>query len=507
MKYLLLAIFVLVFPRFLSGQNVILPDPDLKIHTDKIIYTTPEKTWFTALLSNVSVADTMEYHTLFLSLIDPSTRKVMQSCRYLIHNGVSSGTMEIPDTIGAKELVLIGYTNNLLRNKAEKPVIKGITYNAPLRHLPVSQLHQQEKLPSKYLVHGVITCDSIKFHKRSLVKCSIKLNSSQANAPLQGIASISCVRSERLPLNPEQISGNTTLNFDDKSEKQLNVIPDELWNPWHGQVMQQGKPWKKKNKIACYYNGRMMIIQTDANGGFELDRQLMYAQDSSSLYFAPIGNSREGTITVVFPTAEDHINKVISQSPLLTMETVVPDNSKVLSPDSVLVTPNTRNLKGVEVQAKKIVFDDPYRFELVRGSDSSCNTWVCRYDHLNCEDLPLIYPAIPGRIYKQKDPLTRKEYYEKYVGCNSMKAHPVFHEVRLTHLPESFPALDAATIQSNESYTESTIYWNPLIVTDENGEATFSFYTNDLTGAFTCTVQGLTNSGPFQANAYFEVVP
>jgi hypothetical protein len=36
-----------------------------------------------------------------------------------------------------------------------------------------------------------------------------------------------------------------------------------------------------------------------------------------------------------------------------------------------------------------------------------------------------------------------------------------------------------------------TIYWNPFLVTDETGQVSFSFYTNDLAGPMTVVVKGL----------------
>jgi hypothetical protein len=55
--------------------------------------------------------------------------------------------------------------------------------------------------------------------------------------------------------------------------------------------------------------------------------------------------------------------------------------------------------------------------------------------------------------------------------------------------------MDSSNVHSADPELYSTLYWNPLITTDKNGEAFFSFYTNDLTGKFTCTLQGVSDQG------------
>ncbi len=40
-----------------------------------------------------------------------------------------------------------------------------------------------------------------------------------------------------------------------------------------------------------------------------------------------------------------------------------------------------------------------------------------------------------------------------------------------------------------------TVYWNPEIITDENGQATFSFYTSDARNNFRIVVQGISDNG------------
>jgi hypothetical protein len=41
----------------------------------------------------------------------------------------------------------------------------------------------------------------------------------------------------------------------------------------------------------------------------------------------------------------------------------------------------------------------------------------------------------------------------------------------------------------------NTLYWNPQIFTNENGEAKISFYTSDEKGKFLITIEGIGNNG------------
>jgi hypothetical protein len=41
----------------------------------------------------------------------------------------------------------------------------------------------------------------------------------------------------------------------------------------------------------------------------------------------------------------------------------------------------------------------------------------------------------------------------------------------------------------------NTLYWNPLVTTNINGEAEIEFWTSDLPGNYTINLQGITETG------------
>ena len=61
-----------------------------------------------------------------------------------------------------------------------------------------------------------------------------------------------------------------------------------------------------------------------------------------------------------------------------------------------------------------------------------------------------------------------------------------FREIRYT---------DEIPLESRKADYRNTLYWNPEIITDENGEANFSFYTSDETGKFLITIEGAGENG------------
>ena len=56
-------------------------------------------------------------------------------------------------------------------------------------------------------------------------------------------------------------------------------------------------------------------------------------------------------------------------------------------------------------------------------------------------------------------------------------------------------AFKTPAIKSNLPDYRSTLYWNPLIKTDENGNATISFRTSDVDGRYKVTIEGMTSEG------------
>ena len=64
--------------------------------------------------------------------------------------------------------------------------------------------------------------------------------------------------------------------------------------------------------------------------------------------------------------------------------------------------------------------------------------------------------------------------------------------------PEEFYSPKYETPQEKNSFNEdlrTTLYWNPGVITNENGEASFDFYTADTETTYSVVIEGITNDG------------
>ena len=68
------------------------------------------------------------------------------------------------------------------------------------------------------------------------------------------------------------------------------------------------------------------------------------------------------------------------------------------------------------------------------------------------------------------------------------------------------PRYDHAGIAGNQPDLRSTIYWDPQIKTDENGNASFDFYNADGAGNYKVTIEGVDKDGNIGRQVYFYEV-
>jgi len=69
---------------------------------------------------------------------------------------------------------------------------------------------------------------------------------------------------------------------------------------------------------------------------------------------------------------------------------------------------------------------------------------------------------------------------------NSYTKIDKFREIKYT---------DEVALNSRKADYRNTLYWNPEVKTDENGEAYISFYTSDEKGKFLITIEGVGERG------------
>jgi hypothetical protein len=128
-----------------------------------------------------------------------------------------------------------------------------------------------------------------------------------------------------------------------------------------------------------------------------------------------------------------------------------------------------------------------------RTLKDKCTDWICgACGSLNCPKRPESKP-IKGKIYHYRMPEffgynKTASYKVIYLGCGNYR--DVSYIKNITN-PEEFYLPDYDSVPHPNEDIRSTIYWNPNLVTDANGTATFSFFTSDIMGEFEIIAQGL----------------
>lgn len=92
-------------------------------------------------------------------------------------------------------------------------------------------------------------------------------------------------------------------------------------------------------------------------------------------------------------------------------------------------------------------------------------------------------------VYTKRKNFTQVEQYDVN-GIVNFK-HPGFYKAREFYAPQ----YDKKKPEHDRPDYRTTLHWAPIIEFNQEGKATFSFFTNDKTGGFEVLVQGLTTKG------------
>ncbi|WP_462258065.1 hypothetical protein [Mucilaginibacter sp.] len=123
---------------------------------------------------------------------------------------------------------------------------------------------------------------------------------------------------------------------------------------------------------------------------------------------------------------------------------------------------------------------------------ANCDDYVCENDILNC---PLHPPGSAGnhkpeqgKTYAVIDMESKVNRHVIYRGCENIWYPDMIKKI---YIPITFTLPDYDKDFPVEPQLMSTVYWNPNINTDQNGKASFSFFTSDIKGDYRIMVQGV----------------
>ncbi len=89
---------------------------------------------------------------------------------------------------------------------------------------------------------------------------------------------------------------------------------------------------------------------------------------------------------------------------------------------------------------------------------------------------------------------TKKKNFASLIDTKNLSFHK-FRGFTEKNKSREINYTDKISLESRKADYRNTLYWNPEIVTDENGEANISFYTSDEKGKFLITIEGIGENG------------
>jgi hypothetical protein len=366
----------------------------------------------------------------------------------------------------------------------------------------------------------LIEPDSSTYHTRSKVSLHFRLRDSLGN-PLRGMYSVSVAYSKR-------VNGPQTGNIADFSMEpgpSVNAAADILAKAYptqsqyvnrqdisdFGYVLFDGK--KPKKPVALALMGTSYVpFETDSSGWFALPPTILVAAPGAVNYLSVVDKSSERYKIFIYDKA-DTVNKQLAaiHYPLNFVQTPVGHD-----PEEQKIETSEQMLKAAIVKAK---------------IPEECNTFVGEYRSMHCDqdyvcyahytghtDMPYPHLNCPYHLGGGSKPQEGMLYlvHVPHGGealityhCAAPKLPSFMTPVRPILMDEPFPLQDYGMSNNTNlgSGLQTTIFWKSLLSADKNGEGTITFYANDLTGKFTCTLHGISAKGIISAQSSFMVTP
>lgn len=358
-------------------------------------------------------------------------------------------------------------------------------------------------------VNAVIKTEKEVYNKRDSVQASVSLKNADGK-PVQGLLSVAAVQESRvegdkemdiesyfylnhdlglLPRDPQGRGFNNKSFLEDmfltkgwrrytwqglvqsKSADTLRIgAPPEF----KGYLLHRGKPFKDTIRLLVLRNKNFDKMMTAPDGSFTLNRHLLEIAEGSKVnVWTDLLEQKNYAIQLNNPFKP--LNRQVADAAVLKnwgiagrIESSMDQQLKGLQKNIVL---NEVTIKGVKNNGP------------MYGLRNECGDYVCLAGYLNCfyhtpanskVYAPVKGQAIVGGVYQ---------------GCTSTG-----QEVLAIYTGREFYGLNRSPDGQLETQYLSTLFWKPGITANEKGEASFSFYTGDITGKFRVIVQGISGN-------------
>nr|WP_294796423.1 hypothetical protein [uncultured Mucilaginibacter sp.] len=253
-----------------------------------------------------------------------------------------------------------------------------------------------------------------------------------------------------------------------KATDTLSIGPSPIVK---GNLIHYDKPLKKPRDIVVFRHTFIDKFSTEKDGSFILKQDQLEVEEGKKIrLWINLGDEKGYDLRIVNPFAE--INSHIAE------EAVIIPRGFAKSAESS----TDQQLKGFEksILLKEANIRADKKDESMFGYANACGDYICQFNILNCNNHKpwnsKVRPAVKGDV-------TTSGIYR---GCttNGQQVPPVF-------TAREFYGLNRDPDSSFEPQNLSTLLWKPGLVTNEKGEASFSFFTSDITGKYKIVVQGV----------------
>jgi hypothetical protein len=372
----------------------------------------------------------------------------------------------------------------------------------------------------------ILTADSTEYHTRSKVKLKIKATDEEGK-PIRASFSLANVLGKRIDtLNYQDIVPYSLLNtymeqrliprsslYNLGSREQLEMfLLTRCWTRYQqpapdtllasvighinleigGRVISQKKNSKPPIEVAVLKNEKIEFLQTDDAGHFKLPVQTTEQERGTSLQMIVNRKDKEN-YSIVFDQGSDTLDQKLamrSYPQAMIVKAALPEEEKAM-----LLKIKTLTTAVVKSRSKN-------GWGMAEYQSYTCNDYFCVYNILNCKNHPFGgAKALNGQYYMINGQMT----LYKCTGAKE-ENNAILYKVRGRYYPKDFYVADYEKFNPPEPELQSTLYWSPQLITNEQGEANISFYTNDLPGFFYCITQGFTGKGVISGKTVIKVI-
>lgn len=252
------------------------------------------------------------------------------------------------------------------------------------------------------------------------------------------------------------------------------------------------KSLKKPVELSVLADNGIQMIKTDSAGRFTLSPAITALKPDGKMFLL-INEKYKEDFAIAINYEADSLNKQLA-----TLFYPEPEGVKAFMPWEEETLSKVKTLSTVVVKSKSTDSWSSGNFESL-----TCNDYVCMYNILNCTNHRSGTPAVEGGVYTYRGQQVVYHCPGRNIGGTPVE---LMYKLKGRYYSKDFYVADYAAFNPPEPETFSTVYWSQQLLTDEKGEALVSFYTNDLTGTFSCIIEGVTTSGVISGHKLIRVV-